>query len=44
MTVVNFIPCVGWIISGTYFLANFATQLSTGQSIGQHIQNWTDTW
>jgi len=44
MTAVNFIPGVGWVISGTYFLANFVTQLSTGQSIGQHIQNWISTW
>ncbi|MCD4747441.1 MAG: FG-GAP-like repeat-containing protein [Bacteroidales bacterium] len=35
---VAFIPGVGWAISGTYFIANIATQLTTGQSIGEHIQ------
>jgi RHS repeat-associated protein len=41
---VGFIPGVGWAISGAYFIADTATMLSTGQSISQHTQNWTDSW
>ena len=44
MTAVGFIPGVGWIISGTYFVADMVTELSTGQSIGQHAQNWVNSW
>jgi len=38
MGVVAFVPGIGWAISGTYLVANIATQLITGQSIGEHIQ------
>lgn len=34
---VAFIPGVGWIISGAYFIANTAIENATGKSIGQHI-------
>jgi RHS repeat-associated protein len=44
MIAVGVIPGVGWIISGAYFIADTATMLSTGQSISQHTQNWTDSW
>ncbi len=35
---VAFIPVAGWAVSGTYFIANIATELITGESIGEHIQ------
>lgn len=33
----GFIPGVGWMISGSYFLVNTGFQLSTGKSIGEYI-------
>lgn len=35
---VAFIPGVGWVASGTYFIGNLITIGITGQSIGDHIQ------
>jgi len=36
----------GWgqAIAGTYFMANFATQLITGNNIGQHIEDAVNTY
>ena len=35
--IAGFIPGVGWMISGSYFLINTGFQLSTGKSIGEYI-------
>ena len=35
----NFIPGVGWIISGSYFLVNTGFQLYSGKSIGEHLDD-----
>ncbi|MDE3185711.1 MAG: hypothetical protein KGM16_20045 [Bacteroidota bacterium] len=35
--IVGFVPGVGWIISGAYFIANTAVKNSTGKSIGDYI-------
>jgi len=40
MGATTFIPGVGWIISGSYFTASFATELITGKSISEHINEW----
>jgi hypothetical protein len=37
--VVSFVPYVGWVISGTYFLTNTIIKAETGQSIGDHLEN-----
>lgn len=34
---VAFIPGVGWVISGVYFIGNIAVEHYTGKSIGEHI-------
>jgi RHS repeat-associated protein len=33
----GFIPGVGWIISGSYFLINTGVQLYSGKTIGEHL-------
>lgn len=33
----GFIPGVGWMISGSYFLVNTGVQLYSGKSIGEHL-------
>lgn len=35
--VAGFIPGVGWMISGSYFLVNTGVQLYSGKSIGEHF-------
>ena len=35
--VAGFIPGVGWMISGSYFLINTGVQLYSGKSIGEHL-------
>jgi len=42
MGATTFIPGVGWIISGSYFTASFATELITGKSISEHVQDMVD--
>jgi hypothetical protein len=42
MGAVAFVPGVGWIISGAYFVANIAVQGATGKSIGQHIGDFVN--
>ncbi len=50
MIIVAGVPVVGWMIGGSYFLADIATLAITGNSIGGHIDNaideplmsWTD--
>ncbi len=37
MVGVGFVPVVGWIISGGYFLADVATFTMTDKSLGEHI-------
>ena len=37
MGAAGFIPGVGWLISGTYFLANTIVKSETGESIGDHL-------
>jgi hypothetical protein len=37
MVGVGFIPVVGWMISGSYFLADIATLTITGKSLGGHF-------
>jgi RHS repeat-associated protein len=39
---IGFVPGGGSIIAGTYFLANTITILSTGKSIGDHLDNYLD--
>jgi len=52
MAAVAFIPGVGWIVSGTYFIANIVMKGETGKSIGDHLadpavqeamSHWIDT-
>jgi len=35
----SFIPGVGWIVGGLYFLTNTIVQQTTDKSIGEHIGN-----
>jgi hypothetical protein len=44
MTVVGFVPGVGWMISGAYFVADMTTLVATGKSIGDHAQDWVESW
>ena len=37
MGAVGMFPGVGWIISTSYFVANAGVELSTGMSIGEHL-------
>jgi hypothetical protein len=39
---VGFIPVVGWVISGSYFLADITTLVITGNSISGHLDNEMD--
>ena len=39
MAAVGFVPGVGWIISGVYFIANTATERLTGESIGDLLRD-----
>lgn len=39
ITGLGFIPGAGWIIGGSYFIANQLTQMYTGKSIGDHLDN-----
>ena len=36
----SFIPVYGWAIGGLYFLGDVATKQITGQSIGDHLNNY----
>jgi len=40
MSVVGFVPGIGWAISGTYFITDLAIEATTGKDIGEHIQGW----
>jgi len=40
MVGVSAIPFAGWIIGGSYFVADMITLGVTGQSIGQHLDNY----
>ena len=42
MTGVAFIPVVGWIASGLYFVADIVTEEVTGKSIGGHLDGTID--
>jgi RHS repeat-associated protein len=37
MAVVSFVPIVGWVISGSYFVVNGVVEQLTGKSLGQHL-------
>jgi len=42
MVGVGFVPVVGWMISGSYFLADIATLTITGKSIGDYLDDAVD--
>lgn len=37
MEAISFVPGWGWIAGGIYFGADIVTKLSTGKSIGEHL-------
>jgi len=40
MGLVSFVPVVGWVLSGSYFLVNGIVEQLTGHSIGSHLYDY----
>lgn len=42
MTAVSFIPGGGWIVGGVYFIGDLGVKAATGQSIGDHLDEFVE--